>query len=363
VPLPQLAKSWQFDVNQVYNRETEDTDTSMYRKILWGIKESLVSTLGERAEMDSSWTVTQSSGGAGEDVTAGPSDHWTAEADLTWPSGESGHSWIVLAQPGITTDSQICIDLDGTTSPDVTIIWAPNGFESDGTTTARPTATVEVELLSGALDGGGADDGPMVVHAMQSTDGQCTRVIGYRDQVPVLFWLFDRARNTVANWNTPAALLAMGDPASNLQYARLQSPATPSLRGYGSALMHLFMSTESFGATMGGVGSQFEGPNDFDLNWPLTPIGLACLDDGHRGRHGEIADLWFASSGARLSVGRHDGARRHQSADQLTLASVGSRSVQKGQGHGEPRWVGCRLQWAVCNACRRRRHRERHALD
>lgn len=298
MPLPQLSKSWQFDVNQTYNRGTDETAASMYRKILWGIKESLVSTLGGRVETDSRWTVARSSGGAGDTLAAGPEDHWTGEADLRWPSGGSGRSWIVLAQQGITTGSQICIDLDGTVSPTVTITWAPNGFASGGTTTARPTATVEVQLLTGLLDGGGVTAGAMIVHVMQSTDGQCTRVIGYRDNAPVLFWLFDRVRNPVTGWSTPAAMLAVGDATSTAHYARLQSPTTPSLRGYGSALMHLFMSTESFGSTVEGVGSQLEGPNDFDLNWPLTPIGLACLDDGHKGRHGEIADLWFASKGA-----------------------------------------------------------------
>ncbi|MFO0763122.1 MAG: hypothetical protein U0359_42185 [Byssovorax sp.] len=81
MPLPQLSKLWQFDVNQTYNRGTDETATSMYRKILWD--QGVARHDAWRAGGDGQrWTVARSSGGAGDSLAAGPEDHWTSEAAL-----------------------------------------------------------------------------------------------------------------------------------------------------------------------------------------------------------------------------------------------------------------------------------------
>lgn len=284
--LPELAKSWQFDINQVYAFQGDPM--ALFRSVLRGIKESLVTRLGSRAEITSPWVVTESCNS--DAVSEG--DLWLDDSDLVWGGSTEPRSWIVLGQPSLGSESQICIEL--VNAVDVVIVWAPDGFPSNGSVGGRPTATTEV-LLSNMS--GGAPPSDVVIHVMQSTDGQCTRAVVYSQNQPGMFWLFDRARNPVANWDIPAVLLISGGGAIGaLSYAALQS--IPRAKGYGTAPMEIYMSTESFGSPVASVGAKFVGANAFDGNWPLTPIGLASLTEGHRGRHGELFDLWFASAGA-----------------------------------------------------------------
>lgn len=291
MPLPELAKSWQFDVNRVVTYQNDEL--ALLQGLVRGVKDSLVTRLGSRLEVTSPWLVTQSS----DSINVLESDLWVSDQALVWGPDSTPHSWIVLAQPGITSTSQICIDL--LNEGDLSFVWAPNGFGSNGTTSSRPTAAAEIPLASsGGGGGGGGGGGPssdIIFHAMQSTDGQCTRVVAYTQGIPILFMLFDRARNPVANWDLPVTLMVLlAESSGALSYSTLQSEA--KLRGYGTAPMDLFMSTESFGSTIGAIGATLNGPNAFDGNWPLTPIGLASLTSGHAGRHGELFDLWFAST-------------------------------------------------------------------
>lgn len=289
MPLPKLDKSWQFDLNQVY--VLQDGLQALLRSLIRGIKDSLVVRLGSRVEITSPWSVTQSSDG----VSVSEGDLWTSDSALTWGDDYTLGSWIVLQQPGVTTSSQICILLHS--EDQLRVIWAPRGFDL-GTLSERPKALVEMVLSSSWQSGVLTSN--VILHAMQSTDGQCTRVIAYCAGAPIVAWLFDRARNPVANWQEPAAALAsLWDGDDLLSYAALQSPSEPRLWGHGDAPMQLFMSTESFGQSAGAVGALLDGPNDFDQSWPLTPIGVASLTGGQRGRHGELFDLWFGSTGAQ----------------------------------------------------------------
>lgn len=298
--LPQIQKHWEFDVNQSY---TFGDSLPTHRKVIRGIKDSLVSVLASRPAMGSSWTVKRSSDGS----TVDNSDLWTGVtedlADGKIVFGSSNHSWIVLEQSGISENFQICIDLSNADPTKLTIVWAPDGFPTigsgSGDASNRPTAATEVVLLNNAEWLGGQTTVGFHIHAMQSTDGQCTRIVGYWNNHPVMFWLFDKPAQTVSGWSQPAVALATGVYDGNVTYAALHTVSTPNLRGQGtSAPMSFWMSTESFGSSPAALGAQFTAGNAFDSNWPLTPIGLACLDSGQTGRHGEIVDLWFGSSSA-----------------------------------------------------------------
>lgn len=290
MPLPSLQKTWQFDVNRTLT--VGGTSLATHQKVLRAIKDSLVTTLATRPGMLKPWTVKSSSTGSGSVAT---SDLWTSDAALVWGTGN--HSWIVLKQDGISTNFEICIDLNNADPGRMTIVWAPGGFNTSGTIGARPTGTDEVVLLNNTDWLGAQTTLQFVIHAMQSTDGQCTRVIGYWQNVPVLFWLFDKPSRTVAGWTLPAVALASGTSTTLLNYSALQSVATPKLMGWGgTAAMTIWMSTESFGSALDAVGAKLVGANAYDTNWPLTPIGLASLSPA--GRHGELVDLWFGSTGA-----------------------------------------------------------------
>ena len=293
MPLPNLEKSWEFDVNQPYTAGSTGLET--HQKVLFGIKESLVNALASRPAMHQGWTVVRSS----DSVEALSTDLWIHKEDLVFGSGD--HSWIVLEQVGISDNFQICIDLSNADPTKLTIVWAPTGFPESGTgsgdTSNRPEAADEVVLLDDALWLGGQTTSAFRIHAMQSVDGQSTRILGFWQNHCVLFWLFEKPSRPVAGWALPAVALATGVDNGNVTYAALHTVASPNLWGYGSTgKMGIWMSTESFGNGLAAVGAQFAGPNAFDGNWPLTPIGLASIDGGSPGRHGELADLWFGST-------------------------------------------------------------------
>lgn len=227
---------------------------------------------------------------------------------------------MVLAQPGLTTKSALCIDL--VDDDNVCFVWAPEGFEG-GTTASRPTSPTEVVVYdsSGAEAGfiarraGGApsvmDDEGAIVHVMQSTDGACTRVAFYGAGDLLGAFLLDRVHRPVANWKAPIAMYIAFGEAQPLSYGTLQTTAEPRLRGYGARPMRLFLTSESFGDPGAALGEKVSGPNGFDGDWPLAPIGVASLDSGQRGRHGELFDLWFSSVGApELTTYPVDGSRQ-----------------------------------------------------
>ena len=293
MPLPQLEKTWEFDVNQTYAEGASPLAT--HQGVLRGIKDSLVGVLASRAAMASPWVVKRSSNG--ETFSDEDEDIWDTDLDLVFAADTTPHSWIVLEQAGISENFQICIDLKNADSNLLTVVWAPEGFPMTGTgigdVSNRPFAATEVVLLNDAPWLGGQTTSQFRIHAMQSTDGQCTRIVGYWQAHAVLFWLFDRASRTVSGWSVPAVALVTGGDDTNLTYQALHSVATPNLWGYGTDAMTLWMATESFGSTLDGIGAKLVGANAFDLNWPLTPIGLASLTSLQAGRHGELVDLWF----------------------------------------------------------------------
>lgn len=308
--LPVLSKSWQFDVNQpcIMNEGG--------RSFLLLVKNSLVSRLGTRPEVLSRWTVAQSSDG----VTVSTDDLWVGDESLVWGTPNAPeHSWMVLAQPGLTTKSELCIDL--VDDDNVCFVWAPEGFEG-GTMASRPTSPTEVVVYdsSGAEAGlaarrwGGApsmDDEGVIVHVMQSTDGACTRVAFYGTGDLLGAFLLERVNRPVANWRAPIAMYIAFGEEQPLSYGTLQTTETPRVRGYGVRPMRLFLTSEAFGDPGAAVGEKLLGPNDLDGHWPLAPIGLASLDSGQRGRHGELFDLWFSSVGApELTTYPADGSRQ-----------------------------------------------------
>ena len=131
MPLPTLAKTWQYDVNKLY--ATTGTALTDYRQTLRGIKDALVS-LG--------WQVVRSSNGTAGGTGTG--DNWNANGDLVWNAAGSAHSWIVL-KPAAASSFQICIDLDHLYYPNhITLLASPSVGFSGGDENDRPADPSDV---------------------------------------------------------------------------------------------------------------------------------------------------------------------------------------------------------------------------
>ena len=310
--LPTLDKTggaaWQFNVNQdVGGTGVLRTDCA---DLLYKIKQAL-KTFGSMP-----WAVWGSSDsvGAGNNDS---NDRWTYDATYTklvWVASTGVHSWIVLEQAGLG-GAQVCIDLIDATLANTyncTLVFSPGGnfgavgsggTGADGTTSVRPTAGDEITVISVAAYGAStAAFYSKGLHVMQSSDGQCTRVLFCRDNATPLFWIFDKAKNPIAAWTSPYMVGMKG--ASGVTevctYANFNDAAS-LITKYGTTSVTNYMTSAFY--VSGSVGENQTYPDDNTNEWPINSIGLASLTAAHRGgRKGEVFDLWWGSTGAQIGT-------------------------------------------------------------
>jgi hypothetical protein len=284
VPLPTKAKTWLYDVNVVY-ATTGDALTD-HRQLLRGLKDSLKGFAG-------GWTHVASSNGSS---TSTSTDLWGTNADLVWDETGNAHSWIVLAQTGLASTFQLLIDLNNGSWTNLTMAFTTSsgGFTGGSTTAAPDDATNKVTLLTAATQSWISGLATARAHAWQSNDGQCTRVVVYVSNLPVLFWLFDRASGGVSGWS-PAVFAAVSQATSNvLRYADWWASASWVHGRTSGGVANAYLSCE--GMNGGGLGETILVANELDSAWPFLPIGIVSNTPGSRGRLGTVYDLWYGST-------------------------------------------------------------------
>lgn len=295
MPLPSaFAKTWQFQVNQTLS--TTGVAATDYQTMVLKIKQLLVGFTTQP------WTVVSSSNGTG---TAGNSDNWTSTANIVWAASGSNHSWIVLAQSGIGSGFQLCIDLCSGTKSNATISFSPNAGFTGGTATAGPTATDEVFLIGTAHNSAGAFLGTLngsscfqaELHAIQSTDGQCTRFwleTCSSNEITSFFALFDKPNNPVTGspgWANPCVGIWS---TTLMSMANFNVSSANGCKGRANGVvMPLFLTAMGHGA--GPVVSRQMAPSTFAQEFPFSAIGLFSNTTSAIGRHGSLFDLWWCS--------------------------------------------------------------------
>lgn len=276
--LPTLEKTWQYDVNQ--DLATSGVLATDQRALMFAIKDALVS-FGVQP-----WTVVSSS----DSSSAGASDYWVDAADLVFAGPGVAHSWIVLKQTGLGTNVQLCIDLINQYDYSVaTVILSPNAGFTGGSTTARPTATDEVTVLSSAAWTGLAAAADVKLHVMQSDDGQCTRVVICSQSACRGLWILDKLADsslaipvvvTMKNGTTTGST-----HLTNAYFVGRHS--TTNLTAY--------CGTEYYNTTAG-VNANSGAPSDISGLYPITPLSAWSETTGAKGRLGRFQDLWIGSS-------------------------------------------------------------------
>jgi len=244
------------------------------------------------------WVPWGSSDGVGGFGNGDAVDRWAAITNLVWAAAGSNHSWIVLSQAGLGGNAAICIDLSSASGEICTIVLSPAaGFGAanggaDGTATARPTATDELVLLNADRFGSPSSATNSVLYAQQSTDGQCTRLFLLRSGACASLFAFEKARNPIAAWTYPVVgtvTAASGNEVTTWAY--LGNASTKTKMWLGSVGSVYFSSW--FGATTL-VNSL---PMDDDSSeWPLMPVGCCITAAPHRGRKGQMFDMWWTAS-------------------------------------------------------------------
>jgi hypothetical protein len=216
---------------------TGGTSLLCHQAVLWGIKDALTRL------SSNPWTVVSSCDALSTSVG---SDLWVDSLDLIWLAEGSAHSWIVLQQSNINAKFQVCLDLNSTDihGKVMSIVVSPaagfgvaNGGTA-GTTLTRPTALDQHILLSSATWlNGETEDATYVVTVLQSTDGQCTRVMSSGDGAGVcsMYMAFERPKDPITGWTNPCiyAHISAGTASRVLTYTKLTDD---SLVGYKATL-------------------------------------------------------------------------------------------------------------------------------
>lgn len=324
--LPVLAKTWQYNVNQAFAMQATITDTS--RLIMYAIKTSLTGWASNP------WAVAGSSNGSAAGMDA--IDRWTSAGSLIWNTTVSGlgRSWIVLAQTGLGPGYQLCIDLASNGTGDGragVIVVSPSAGFTGGSTTARPTATDEMQINAGAW--GTQANMNYKLHVWQSTDGQCTRLMIYGNNVCSGLAILDRVANPVSGWTLPTVSCWRGESANATPvntYFLLTNPNSNSEIFYarGSATMRGTMTLEGHNSAQ--LASVLTFANELSGEWPMFPIGFYVPNTpSHRGRHGTFYDLWMGSTSVvTADTYPSDGSMQFVQAGPLVFPWNGAPTIQ-----------------------------------
>lgn len=289
--VPTLVKTWQFVADQQITAQ----GTAIADNRLWvlGVKNALIGFASNPWAVQYSCSSTVA-GTAGDGV-----DRWASSANLVWANAGSAHSWIVLKQTGIASNFQLLISLEAASGSGsiLTVVVSPNAGFTGGSTTARPTATDEVVVTT--TTSLGSADQSLRYTVMQSTDGECTRIVGAWAGSAQLVGIFDKPANPVSGWTVPfvsawstslAAANLSGNSASMV--TRANSASCGLLFGCeGGSLATSQIVTENT-VGYGNIANELSG------EWPIAPLGVIGRTSGARGRHGSMVDLWYGSTGA-----------------------------------------------------------------
>ncbi len=289
--LPSKVKTWQYSNNNAQG----NTGTLLgdARATMRQLKNSLI-TFGTLP-----WTVRGSSNSvaSGMDLT----DRWSSDANLVFAAG--AHSWIVLRQTGISAKFEFCIDLNNATQSNATVVVSgAAGFGTanggtDGSTSARPTATDEIVLLAAATwNGNPGVTSLFQVHVQQSTDGECTRIYVTQSQVCVTFAVFDKPQNPISAWSSPWFATFRGATTVTTSCALFTQLNDNSIASFkpqsGVVAGNLYFAT-TFMNSGAAVGQRISVPHDVSGGRPFTPITLVSDTPGVRGVWGEVYDMYF----------------------------------------------------------------------
>lgn len=295
--LPTLVKTWQFNVNNQVTTQATALITNQTQ--LLAIKNALIGFA------TNPWAVRYScdstvAGTAGDGV-----DRWASIANLVWAAAGTAHSWIILRQTGIATNYDLCIALEPTSGGGSTlvIVVSPSAGFTGGTTTARPTATDEIAFAPFAWANSSNSSARWSV--MQSTDGQCTRVMTAWSAAPQTFLMFDKPTNTSVGWSNPSVTAVVNN--TGMTAYNLVGGVTTNfkMRALSITGTQAYLTAEGVASNTIPTDIVFGNiANEIDGTWAMCPVGIVCTTSGIRGRHGTIQDLWLGSA-ARSSGDRY----------------------------------------------------------
>lgn len=297
---PSFDKSWNFNVNQALPAQGSTVACNQNLLYQW---------VNAMTSFSPGWQVRGSSNGVSFSLlplgAAGPGTGWTGPASVVFTgSSSSPVSWVVLRNTALGSGNpEFLITAYGPfNGSSINCYLSPSaGFTGGGITpTTLPTATDMVTPSSGGITGtsyGTANNNvAYAMHAMMSTDGQCTRIWTFQGGNFGTLWMFDKIKNPVSGWATPWVF--------NTQFNSVSSNANWHNAGatYGggpsNSTLQFFWTGEGTSNTGALLTTIYNAANDLNSKYPMLPIGIAANQAGtgatpYFGRHGMFFDLWW----------------------------------------------------------------------
>jgi hypothetical protein len=356
MPLPTLTKTWQYNVNQLL--PVAGSNEASAKALLFAIKNSLCTF------PQSPWTVVRSSNGAA--VSNG--DLWTSagafSVSYTLPSGgASARGWIVLKNSNLGETAngyQILIDVIFSNGVSwVGMFSSPGAGFTGGTTTARPTATDEHQLITNYNHGspvgnpnwgytnnsfGWTANKVYRFNAMMSTDGKCTRFWLVHDNagttIQTMCGIFDTLKNVPDGLNPTVSLFLASNASEVMAIGNFMYAS-----GVEAQSLDFHMNEQP---SRGNMTVEWPGythqtfANEITNEWPMWPIGAAILQTvdesastspivtpGVFGRIGDFHDLWIGSTGvSSLDTYPGDGSAQFAQFNRLIVPWDGSTPLK-----------------------------------
>ena len=295
--LPTVQKTWQYNVNQLVTSQGSALATN--RRVFRSIKDAL------KGFASGAWTVVGSSNGVTANMTG--TDLWVTDADLVFSQsgGAVARSWIVLKQLGMSSSGiELLITLDANNTARGQGGYGGNAYLAEtaaggftgGSTTANPTATGQIQLITLDLTGITTDI-PVRWNVMQAADGSGTRFWTYAAGTIRMLCIIDKPIDVVSAWLNPF-VAAWFNSAANTTLAISMGYTwwTSRINGLQSAIA---LGTEGAGGATALPSDTVCGaiPNDLTNEYVMVPCNICSNTNTRRGRHGVFPDLWYRSTG------------------------------------------------------------------
>lgn len=298
MPLPTKVKTYNYSANTVC---TEATPEESAEHALHQMKVALVSFSQWSVVASCDSTAVKNIGDASPDLWA----DWAT--DIVHGSG--AHSWIILENS--VTGEQLCFDCLGTW-PYLDVVYSATGaFNTDGTTSTRPTDTESIYIIDGRQWFPTSMDA-VVVNAMCSTDGKITRVwaqITAGATKGAFFFGLEEPAGVPTQWiaTIPRALFRIDGLTGFSTTPVQQEPKLSNIDGTTEKVpMYLvaslyegwnyaYLTTECYHQWTGDQGNACYEPNvnmDWNDGYPMTALGMFRVTSPRQGGMGAFQDLY-----------------------------------------------------------------------
>lgn len=299
MPLPVLARTWQFQVNT--NTGAPGTPLGCNQALLYTLKEALrgngawTDSAGGAVASASNWSVSYSCDSVNVGSPGDGVDYWAAPGNLIWNGGALGRSWIVLRQPGIAAGFELCIFLNSGSPQVATVVVSPGAGFTGGTTTTRPIAADEIVLLNANNYGGPSINVTSLLHVLKTADGTAARIAICRNGQVAGYWTFERPGNPIDGWTDPSVSVALvgdagGAPTTICTLANLSNAA--QTWGYNqNPIAHYLTGLCTRAHSM--LANNQTVANDIGAEYPFYQQGIYSETVYGRGRNGKVVDQWW----------------------------------------------------------------------